>query len=457
MLRKAVAVLASAMLVFVAACTSGGGADGNKSQSSGGQGESPQGKVKIEVYHWTPVEGMESAFKVFNETHPNIEAEYKLIPDSPDLPLKVNTLLASGEPIDVIAQWSPDDLRTRVDNDLYEPLNQYFEDNHIDYAKTFGDEVTKLETINGKIYGVPYGNKINAIFYNKKLFDEAHVPYPKDDWTWDDFRETAKKLTKGDGPNKQYGFIPYVIDDWKTLATLKLGLNAIYKSDKESNFDSPYFKRSLQFFYDMQFTDKSIMPLAEFPAQKLDSTTNRATVFFKGQAAMFMGPSFVTFYSSFPENKHDFDIGVVNMPRYDANSKTTSTISYSDLSIPKNSKHKKEAFEWVKFFAIDRPDITAAPKGMQPPGVINDETVKKNVFNTLYNVPTFDGNQVYKVFNDPNTALVSDQTTITVAKKEITAAVNEEVTKVFLGEKSVDDALKAMKTRADDLIAKAQK
>ena len=34
-----------------------------------------------------------------------------------------------------------------------------------------------------------------ALIYNTKLFDEAGVAYPTDDWTWDDFRAAAKKLT----------------------------------------------------------------------------------------------------------------------------------------------------------------------------------------------------------------------------------------------------------------------
>ncbi len=35
------------------------------------------------------------------------------------------------------------------------------------------------------------------------MFDEAGIPYPEAGWTWDDFRETAKALTKADG--SQYG------------------------------------------------------------------------------------------------------------------------------------------------------------------------------------------------------------------------------------------------------------
>jgi multiple sugar transport system substrate-binding protein len=53
---------------------------------------------------------------------------------------------------------------------------------------------------------------IACIYYNKDLFDKAKVAYPKDDWTWDDLREKAMKLTirDKDGAAQQIGFA----DDW---------------------------------------------------------------------------------------------------------------------------------------------------------------------------------------------------------------------------------------------------
>ena len=44
-----------------------------------------------------------------------------------------------------------------------------------------------------------------AIVYNKTLFKEAGVAPPTPDWTWDDFRAAAKKLT--DPSKKQYGWL----------------------------------------------------------------------------------------------------------------------------------------------------------------------------------------------------------------------------------------------------------
>ncbi len=37
-----------------------------------------------------------------------------------------------------------------------------------------------------------------VVYYNKDMFDKAGVAYPADDWSWADFRETAKKLTTSD-------------------------------------------------------------------------------------------------------------------------------------------------------------------------------------------------------------------------------------------------------------------
>lgn len=89
--------------------------------------------------------------------------------------------------------------------------------------------------IDGKIYGMPrdrYGG--DGWFYNKELFDQAGVPYPKFGLTWKDLLETAPKLTDkakrlygvaidGTVPANLFGFTP-VTADGKTIG---------------GNFDSP--------------------------------------------------------------------------------------------------------------------------------------------------------------------------------------------------------------------------
>ena len=47
----------------------------------------------------------------------------------------------------------------------------------------------------GPIYGVPNDFTPMVIYYSQKAFDRARVDAPTGDWTWDQFAETAEKLT----------------------------------------------------------------------------------------------------------------------------------------------------------------------------------------------------------------------------------------------------------------------
>ncbi|MFF4845498.1 ABC transporter substrate-binding protein [Streptomyces collinus] len=58
-------------------------------------------------------------------------------------------------------------------------------------------------TVKGKVRATPALLDSLAVVCNKKVFRDADVPLPKDDWTWDDFVETADRLT--DPSRKVFG------------------------------------------------------------------------------------------------------------------------------------------------------------------------------------------------------------------------------------------------------------
>ena len=46
------------------------------------------------------------------------------------------------------------------------------------------------------VWAIPYGGALGrVVLYRKDLFDEAGVPYPRNDWTWDDFLAAARKIS----------------------------------------------------------------------------------------------------------------------------------------------------------------------------------------------------------------------------------------------------------------------
>lgn len=92
-----------------------------------------------------------------------------------------------------------------------------------------------------------------VMYYNKDMFDAAGVDYPSDDWTWDDFLETAKALTliDDDGNVTQYGyFVPgfnFGLMPWYMTNSASL----LDENWEESAVDTPEFRETLEFLGDL--------------------------------------------------------------------------------------------------------------------------------------------------------------------------------------------------------------
>jgi ABC-type glycerol-3-phosphate transport system substrate-binding protein len=58
---------------------------------------------------------------------------------------------------------------------------------------------------NGRQYSYPANVNTNILIYNKAVFDKVGVPYPKQNLTWEQFFDVAKKVTKRAGAQTIYG------------------------------------------------------------------------------------------------------------------------------------------------------------------------------------------------------------------------------------------------------------
>ena len=116
-------------------------------------------------------------------------------------------------------------------------------------------------TVNGKVVGLPALVDNLSLVYNKDLFTQAGVAFPTNDWTWEDFRNAAKKLTNPS--TKTYGWA-YVNDGsedtvWRFLAMLwQAGGDLLNSDNTKPAFDSPAGLAALQQLHDMSATDKSV-------------------------------------------------------------------------------------------------------------------------------------------------------------------------------------------------------
>ncbi len=175
-----------------------------------------------------------------------------------------------------------------------------------------------------------------VVYYNKDIFDEAGIAYPSDDWTWEQFRETAKKLTirKSDGTAERYGY---------TIPPYQFGLAPFLFSNKTSILDSnweksnvkdPAFRETLEFLNTIANVDKST-PVYDSAIMDID-------LFKQGKTAMFSAGHWVVRSIQDSGMKN---VGVAMMPT----AKVQATVfGIGGMSILKTSKYPDLAWELIK-------------------------------------------------------------------------------------------------------------
>jgi multiple sugar transport system substrate-binding protein len=452
--QRALCFIACLVIFLTAACS--------KNQSSSSSGTSTSNDIyKVYFYAWTNEENMVPLLEAFNDEYAGkYEMVYQKLADANSR--TINIALASGERIDVMTQSSAFDVRQRAESGVYLGLKQFFQKEGYTYEDKFGKSIEETMNFGDEYYAMPYCNNINMVFFNKKMFDEAGVPYPKDDWTWDDFRAIAKRLTKGEGANKIYGacfdFASPTGGDqyWASIAQQKIGTFYFYNSDlNATRFNAPEMKESLQFFYDMVMVDKTVVPLAEYTALQYSSDPNGIAGLYSDKYAMFIAPVYASLYfnKGYGEVPVGTDVGLANMPRPVGYPDSITTTYTSQASIPANVANPEASWTAIRYICIDRADLFAGPKAMHP-GYQFKSIEEANAFNQIIfqDHPGLDFDMCMRVMALPR-VLISRDNSVIQGNSKISDLIRADMSSVFNGEMGVDEALADLKTKGDQYIA----
>lgn len=74
-------------------------------------------------------------------------------------------------------------------------LNRFIETDPNFSLDDFFPAALNAYSLRGVQTGFPTHFQVTGIWYNKTLFERAGLVYPESDWTWEDFREMARRLT----------------------------------------------------------------------------------------------------------------------------------------------------------------------------------------------------------------------------------------------------------------------
>ncbi|MBB6348741.1 ABC transporter substrate-binding protein [Nonomuraea muscovyensis] len=349
-MRMKSALAAAAIVALAAACGSGGG--------GGDEAAKPGEPVKLNflslAWQKESLAANKQLVEEWNKANPGIQVTY--VQGSWD---NVNdqlvTQFAGGSAPDVIHNDSPALAGFAADGYLLDLSDKLPADLKADIPQPAWDTVT-FDDGKGKqgVYGVPFLQESQVIIANKKLLDAAgvRVPTPGQPWTWDEFSEAAKKMTK-DGT---FGVAwPMKSPVNKTL-NLALNFGGTFFQTAEGKTTvkvGPEEKEVLQRIHDQLHKDKSADPAALG-----QGTADPLPAFYKGKFAML--PAGVYLRQQVAEQAPD-GFEWVTLPPLKGTTTQQGAVSQT-LSIAQDSKHPDEAMKFISFF-LNGPNQAKLAKG----------------------------------------------------------------------------------------------
>lgn len=325
--KKALYSLTLLGATLLAGC---GGSDAADSAETSGNGEEP---ITLTIMTWNNnPEGTKKEQEIldaFTEENPHITIK-QVSATYDEYNERVLTMAAGGNLPDLI--WTqPAGYATFVENGLLMDLSDQVDKLDLDELQP---GVIELGQVDGTQYGMIRDRSTVQMAYNKDMFDEAGIEYPEDDWTMDEFLETAKALTVKDGDRTtQFGIENFYL---KELLTAH-GTNIMDPETAEITLDAPKTIEAIELSQAM-INEYNVQPTGA-------QTEGMSSLFLSGVAGMSMaGPwDWVEF-----EKNAAFEFDIVPLPSA-SDKGTLSPAAYLPISINAETDYPEEAWELLEF------------------------------------------------------------------------------------------------------------
>lgn len=325
--------------------------------AQGSQEPQKSGPVTLKYAFWGNPDAIgveQDIIKAFEEKHPDIKIE-PIVSGYADYHTKLMTMIAGNMAPDVM----------RIDDYYFydfiklgavESLSPYIQRDKIDlnlYPKMGIEEAT----VEGQIYGLPWGTAPLYMLLNLDVFEKAGVALPSLDWTTKDFERIVRSFNPQ--KDKVYGFaidtnylssvLPHI---WSKGGTLL--------SEDKSRYtgDSPEASSAIQMLADLY--KEGYMPKDTINSGNTEALRRW---FSNGTIAMMSGSA-----------QEILAIQKIEGIRFEAwtmpqamNSKNTTVFKSNTISISKSSKQKEAAWIFTKFLrGVEGEDLYVRAKRFPP-------------------------------------------------------------------------------------------
>ncbi|OZQ69556.1 ABC transporter substrate-binding protein [Paenibacillus sp. VTT E-133280] len=324
---------------LIAGC---GGTNGSTDKGTGNAGKtgSNVGK-KTELTFWGDWGGegqkqFETMVDAFNKSQDKIHVKYVL---QQDMITKFLTSATNGGTPDVLF-WDRWRTSLYAPKNVLHPVDEYLTRDGLSKDDFYAESLRELSYAD-KLYGLPLTVDARALFYNKKLLADAGLQPPT---TWDELEAAATKLTKWNGNKLETaGFSMGDLGLFNMY--LQQAGGTMLTEDGKTNFNNDKGKQVLEFWDRLMNKDKVYKVGFEL------GLGEGQDAFVTGKVAMlYSGPWMLSTYNKYGK---DLDYGIVPPPA-GPNGDKGSVMGGFGLVIPEGSKHKDEAWEFIKWWTANK-------------------------------------------------------------------------------------------------------
>lgn len=258
----------------------------------------------------------------FEKENPDIKVDFMHIPQN--YFQKIHLLFASNTAPDVI-----------FINNLYLPI--YANAGLLEELNT--DDNFYLQSLNalswqGKLYAIPRDVSNLVIYYNKDMFLKKHIPFPKQNWTFDDFLQTSKKLTDKNTFGISFEedplfYLPYLMSNGGGFLP-----EEINKAESQE---------AINFYADLRNKYHTA------PKKNESASATMAQLFLQERIGMYLSGRWMV-----PKLREEasFDWDIAQFPKGTKGS--IVQLDASGWAISKSSKHKAEALKLINYLSDEK-------------------------------------------------------------------------------------------------------
>jgi multiple sugar transport system substrate-binding protein len=292
----------------------------------------------------------------FEARHPGVTIDYGRYQDLTDKYFAWHML---GRGADVM-RLRITDYHAFVARGMLEPIDPFLDDPTIGLTEQeqadFMPAVWDLLEVDGRRYALPSDNAQYGLYYNKAIFDRYNADHfddplghPSPDWTWQDLRDAARKLTlrDADGNYVQYG-LDFELWAWPFMGFLRQAGGALWDEPQTTTLiGSRHGLEALQLIVDLIPHSAAMRSVGQ-----VGSASGPDKLFAGGQTAMLLDGSWRA--PDLERVNPDLDFAIAPLPR----DRRRAVMSGSVLwAISAHSEHKETAWRMVRWMTRPRQSL----------------------------------------------------------------------------------------------------